>query len=189
MEGIPELWLSMELLYPMLFESKHGAIGGAGFRAWSSVLEDLSPQRINYGFEQVKKKAAKYPPDALEFKRLCEPKPEDFGIPDQYAAYIEACHKIGKKNYQWSHVCVQAAATNTGYFLLKCSPEAKSSKVFKGVYETILRRYFDGEEIIRPMPKWLEKMEPEAPQPTAKEVSDAMDGVFKHGTMRQGGQE
>lgn len=181
------MWLSMSMIYPALFESKNGGVGGHGFNAWADVLQNLNRQRINYGFERVKNNAAKYPPDALEFKKLCEPKPEDFGIPDERTAYIEACHKIGEKNYQWSHVCVQAAATNTGYFLLKCSTEVKSSKVFKDVYETVLRRYFDGEEIIKPMPKWLEKMEPEAPQPTAKEVSDAMDAVFKHGTRRQGG--
>lgn len=86
------------------------------------------------------------------FRELCRLKPEDIGLPECKAAYMEACRAPGPKAKQkWSHPAVYHAGKNTGWFELSSFPEDQIYPRFKTFYQQLVDRVMNGEALDAPM--------------------------------------
>ena len=122
-------------------------------REWALSLADTSPMLIEHALERCKKEHA-WPPTIAEFLKLAQPDPESIGLPATNAAYMEAARKSNAPDeHQWSHLCVQLAALNTGYFVLRSEPEARSRPVFTKAYLALIKRLLAGETLAMPAHK------------------------------------
>ena len=61
----------MAEIYGRLWESSYGAIGSATFNAWSRGIASLSPEQIKHGLEAVIDSGEKFPPNLVEFVKMC----------------------------------------------------------------------------------------------------------------------
>jgi hypothetical protein len=82
--------------------------------------------------------------------------PGESGLPDAYAAYIEACRAPSpKRDQHWSHPIVYHAGAASDWFFLAGSAESRAFPVFKHNYELLLERLRNGERLDLPLPKAL----------------------------------
>lgn len=80
------LWEVMLGIFGHRFESSFGADPN---EMWTEILAGVTPQMMGAGIERMKRdpKYREWPPNALEFRALCEPSNSDYGLPDDDAAY------------------------------------------------------------------------------------------------------
>jgi hypothetical protein len=120
---------------------------------WVKTLCDLSPKRIMMGTRRAIKES-EYLPTINSVRKLCEPKPEELGLPDAYNAYLQACRAASPKIEQnWSHPIVYLAGSASDWFFLSSSIEAKAFPVFKRNYEILCERALNGEQLDMPITK------------------------------------
>lgn len=120
---------------------------------WVKTLCDLSPERIMLGARRAIKES-EYLPTIHTVRKLCEPNPEELGLPDAYNAYLQACRAASPKIEQsWSHPIVYLAGTASDWFFLSSTIEAKAFPVFKRNYEILCERALNGEQLDMPILK------------------------------------
>lgn len=107
-----------------------------------------------------------WPPSIAEFIKICSD-PKTLGLPSADEAYRLATHEPLYK----LHPVIRGAAENTGVFELRHMQERHSKPIFKVNYENALKKYMNGEDVCKPIPKAL----PEPPEPTItpREVYEA----------------
>ncbi|WP_339731442.1 replication protein P [uncultured Pseudomonas sp.] len=117
--------------------------------AWASVLSGMTGEQIAIGLNAVAALDEKWPPSATEFKALCRPTAESFGLPSAYKAYREATNKAhpSAANAEWSHAAVYHAATETGFHNLNTLKEDASRKIFERNYAICVRMVIAGEPL------------------------------------------
>ncbi|MEJ2042745.1 MAG: replication protein P [Reinekea sp.] len=143
-------------------------------REWALSLSGISPQWIEHALERCKKEHA-WPPTIAEFLKLAQPAPESIGLPSVSEAYQEACHKSNAPvEHQWSQVCVQLAARNTGYFLLRSEPERISRPLFEKAYLALVNRLLAGETLEMPISVAL-------PEPDFSAERELVQTLVSHG--------
>lgn len=119
---------------------------------WLNTLCDLSPQRLTEGTRRAIK-ASKFLPTLQSIREYCDPSPEELGLPDVYAAYVEACRAPSPKaEYHWSHPAVYFAGKASDWFFLANNVESKALPVFKRNYDILCERVLAGEELELPVP-------------------------------------
>jgi hypothetical protein len=122
---------------------------------WLHALADIPAARIRAGVRRAIR-ASEFLPTIHTLRHHCEPRPEELGIPDAHAAYVEACRAPQPKNaQQWSHPIVYHAGRESDWFLLANSPESVAFPVFKRNYELLTERLLNGENLDIPLPKGL----------------------------------
>ena len=120
---------------------------------WVKTLCDLSPERIMMGTRRAIKES-EYLPTINTVRKLCEPNPEELGLPDAYNAYLQACRAASPKIEQnWTHPIVYLAGSASDWFFLSNSVEAKAFPVFKRNYEILCERALNGEQLDMPILK------------------------------------
>ncbi|MDG1772987.1 MAG: replication protein P [Oceanicoccus sp.] len=120
---------------------------------WVKTLCDLSPERIMIGTRKAIKES-EYLPTLHTVRKFCDPNPEEFGLPDAYNAYLEACRAATPKIEQsWSHPIVYLAGNASDWFFLSGNSEAKAFPVFKRNYEILVGRVINGERLDMPIHK------------------------------------
>lgn len=150
------LWQRMGEAFGAAWVNQYGRVGESAFQTWVIALRDLTPQQIKYGFTKVMKRKDRYPPSMNEFRALCMPSAEDFGLPDLRAAYTEACRKSSSPSrFPWSHPAVYLAGSSTGWFELRNFAESKTWPLFQRNYEIAVRRVMNGEDLSSVIPKAL----------------------------------
>lgn len=109
-----------------------------------------------------------WPPTIAEFLAICE-SPETLGLPGADEAYLLVAE--GQHSLRSLHPVIRGAAEATGVFELRHMPEHRTRPIFKRNYEITMRRFREGKQVCKPIPKAL----PEPPKPTItpKEVSEA----------------
>lgn len=119
-------------------------------KVWAAGLVDLKPSEIRMGVSKAKdfREFCTLP----AFRELCHVKPEDFGMPDAYAAYVEACNKQGP-HANWTHPAVYWAGAETGWFELRNRTEKEIFPLFRRNYEVICNRAIAGEPLDLPVQK------------------------------------
>lgn len=108
------LWVKMTKVFGFRFTRLYGTKDNG---IWLDVLRCLTPEALAYGFRHLLRcyclestTTELWPPNALEFRRYCERRLVDFGLPSTSAAFEEAKNNRYLKKSRWSHPLVQLAA-------------------------------------------------------------------------------
>jgi hypothetical protein len=124
-------------------------------KLWFSYLVEYSPERIVQAARRAIKES-EFLPTVKTLIQFCEIQPQELGLPDAHAAYIEACQASSPKNeHNWSHPAVYFAGRESDWFFLASNTEAKAYPVFKRNYELLCERVLNGEQLDLPVPKAL----------------------------------
>ena len=129
-------------------------------RLWSRLLVDYSGEVIMRAAEKAVKES-RFLPSVHEVLERCDTA-EVLGLPNAYAAYIEACRAPSpKKEYSWSHPAVYFAGRASDWYFIANTTEDKAFPVFKRNYEILLKRIQNGEqlemEIAKAIPQTIER--------------------------------
>ena len=102
-----------------------------------------SLEQIEFGIQNCRKTKKPFAPSVGEFIAMCQPSPEDFGMPPVADAWMQAL--MG--NY--SHEGVRLAASATGLFDLRTAKQEDKGlrSRFERNYEIILRRAQAGQSL------------------------------------------
>ncbi len=120
---------------------------------WLNTLCDISPQRLVMGARRAIKDS-EYLPTLHSIRKYCDPTPEELGIPDAHAAYVEACRAASPKIEQkWTHPIVYWAGHESDWFFLASNSEAKAFPVYQRNFEILINRLLEGETLELPAHK------------------------------------
>ena len=105
----------------------------------------------------------KFLPTIADMIDACEQGKELFGLPDEHAAYVEACRAPTPKSaYQWSHPAVYHAGKATGWYLLANQSEEVTYPLFRQHYKRLCQQVLKGEVLCvdapPPLPQVTEKI-------------------------------
>ena len=144
---IADLFGTMIGLYGAKWTREHGLADRTG--QWLDTLSDLHLNQLELGIRRVKREGRDWPPSAPEFRRFCQPKPEDIGLPEMAKAWQEANDHAGSPNHHpWSHRAVYLAGRAAGWHELRSagSPqECRDVKVrFVNAYQALTNRVLNG---------------------------------------------
>ncbi|WP_236237682.1 replication protein P [Pseudomonas faucium] len=100
-------------------------------------------EQIEFGIEKCRKLKKPFAPSVGEFIAMCQPTPEDFGMPAPAAAWVEALMGV------YSHEGVKIAAVATGLFDLRSAQQNDKGLQarFDRAYEIVLRRAKEGQPL------------------------------------------
>ncbi|WP_224107259.1 replication protein P [Vreelandella aquamarina] len=145
-------------LFGARFTSDWGAYDQTG--AWWAELKLLAPAQLAIGLRRVRQRvqdAARqgdtaWPPMPAEFAALCQPRPEDMGLPTEAEAWREAtanAHQPGQ--HPWSHEAVRMAGAAVGWWeLTHGGGESRASRQesrFRKEYGALVNRVLAGEQL------------------------------------------
>lgn len=126
-----------------------------------------SMRHLQIGLKKARHHPKKWVPTVGEFIEWCKPTLKDFGLPEPFIAYREACKNGYDIKYGtdvvWSHPAVYHAGNETGWFEIE-----KLQELFLTNYEIACRIVFEGGRL-KDIPKLIPKHTPEKSSPeTAK---------------------
>jgi len=100
-------------------------------------------EQIEFGIEKCRKLKKPFAPSVGEFIAMCQPTPEDFGMPAPTAAWVEALLGV------YSHEGVKIAAVATGLFDLRAAQQNDKGLQarFDRAYDIVLRRAKEGQPL------------------------------------------
>ncbi|MEH6580165.1 MAG: replication protein P [Amphritea sp.] len=152
-QTLAQLWLRMSEIYGAQFANQYGAVGGESFQTWALGLQDLTPKMIKHGFAKLLERENTFVPNLNEFRKLCKPCAEDYGLPSVDAAYREAARNSHRPlAHQWSHPAVYWAGREVSWFRLGSEIQKVTYPEFKKEYESICELVYGGKEFSMPEP-------------------------------------
>ncbi|WP_447896023.1 replication protein P [Vreelandella sp. GE22] len=128
--------------------------------AWWAELKPLAPAQLAIGLRRVRQRvqdAARqndtaWPPMPAEFAALCQPKPEDMGLPTEAEAWREVtgnAHQPGQ--HRWTHEAVRMAGAAVGWWdLTHGGGDTRASRLesrFRKEYAALVNRVMRGEQL------------------------------------------
>ncbi len=131
--------------------------------------------KLQIGLKKARALGRPWVPSIGEFIEWCKPRLEDYGMPELFEAYKEACrnaHDV-KYNYpcNWSHQAVYHAAIETGIYELE-----KKFDAFKVYYQRACQTVFDG-GTLKDLPKLIPNMPEEKKCPII--ARNALNDILK----------
>ena len=98
---------------------------------------------ITAGMKRARADASPWFPAVGQFIEWCKPRPEDLGMPDSNAAWLECCNNSHRKSaHNWSHPGAHEAGSRTGWFAMSRG-EVKEA-VFAKNYADVIREVSEG---------------------------------------------
>ncbi|MGO0305922.1 replication protein P [Endozoicomonas acroporae] len=109
---------------------EHGLADRTG--QWLETLKDLHPNQLAMGTNRVRLGGKDWPPTAPEFRKLCQPLPEELGLPTLAKAWHEANEFADQTNrHEWSHRAVYLAGYAAGWYELRNAGTADECREVK----------------------------------------------------------
>lgn len=144
---IADLFGTMTGLFGQKWTNAYGLADRTG--QWLATLKDLHPQQFAMGINRVRLAGKDWPPSAPEFRKLCQPLPEELGLPTLASAWKEANEFAGQLNYHgWSHRAVYLAGHAAGWYELRNAGTAEEcrevKRKFAAAYQTLVNRECQG---------------------------------------------
>lgn len=150
---------ALNKLYGNKFTSQWGPFDAGG--EWLAELSHLTARHLQLGIHRLRqqvREAARagdevWPPQPVAFAALCEPRPEDLGLPTTEAAWAEACgHAHEPTSWRWKHEAVRLAGAAVGWWKLTHttakSEWPKLEKRFAREYGALVNRVMAGEQLV-----------------------------------------
>jgi hypothetical protein len=157
-EVVDALFDGMRNLYGAKFEKQWGEFDEHG--VWGAELAHLAIGHLERGFHRLRgeiRDAARsgdtaWPPQPAAFAAMCEPRPEDVGLPTVDAAWREACaHSHAPSEWRWSHDAVHMAGQTVGWREIHSttaqSVRARLEKRFSREYGALVNRVMAGQPL------------------------------------------
>ncbi|MGE4534681.1 replication protein P [Halomonas sp.] len=145
-------------MYGNKFSSQWGAYDEGG--VWLAELAHLSRRHLELGIHRLRqqvREAARagdeaWPPQPVAFAALCEPRPEDLGMPAVGVAWREAAgHAHAPGDHPWSHEAVRLAGQAVGWWELTHgggeTRAARLEKRFAKEYQALVNRVMEGDDL------------------------------------------
>jgi hypothetical protein len=107
-------------------------------------------EQIRYGIENCRKLGTDFIPSVGKFVAMCQPSPEDLGIPTHEVAYAESvanAHPSMAGSREWSHQAVYHAASQCGFSALSTMKADVSRKLFDRNYDITIQMMLKGERL------------------------------------------
>lgn len=124
---------------------------------WAGQVMNLSKEDIDRGIEKLKQKMVTKEQDYLWVNipliaALCQPQPEDFGLPSVADAWSEVQkHSHNVDRHRWTHPAVRIAGRRTGWFdIMHLTSERGRDRLHKSFirhYEYLVQRVMRGQEV------------------------------------------
>lgn len=153
-----ELFNALGELFGNKFASQWGAFDETG--AWWAELQHVTPGQLAIGLRRVRQQiqdAARqsdevWPPMPVAFAALCQPKPEDMGLPGEADAWREVTANAHQpQRHQWSHEAVRMAGAAVGWWeLTHGGGESRASRMesrFRKEYGALVNHVMSGEQL------------------------------------------
>lgn len=109
-----------------------------------------SIEQIEFGIQNCRKLKKPFAPSVGEFIAMCQPTPEDLGIPPMPKALAEALenfHPSRAGSRTWSHAAVHHAALQCEAYNLGDMKPEQAEKVFARAYDITIRMLVAGEPL------------------------------------------
>lgn len=147
----------MGQLFGAKFSSQWGAFDETG--AWLAELGHLSQRHLELGIHRLRqqvREAARsgdeaWPPQPVAFAAMCEPRPEDLGLPAVAEAWREAtAHAHQPAGHRWSHEAVRLAGAAVGWWEITHVQPSRVERLerrFAREYEALVNRVMAGDEL------------------------------------------
>ena len=154
-DAISEMFTQFQLAYHNQF---HKAFANdeqitMAKQLWLTSLSDLSPQQIREGTRRIIREST-FLPNLHSIREYCQPPLAALGLPEPYAAYVEACRAASPKAEQnWSHPAVYLAGKASDWFFLASNSESVARPVFERNYAILCARVSAGEQLDMPVHK------------------------------------
>lgn len=132
-----------------------------------------TPEKLELGLEMARKDDSSWLPAVGQFITWCKPTAERLGLPDVHTAYREAC--LHQEDDEWSCSLVYFAQLNIR-FELRTFPQGKSFPLFERMYNAVLDRIINGEQLSAPKP--LPPPDKVSRRNNPKKVTKIIDGIF-----------
>ncbi|MFI0474646.1 replication protein P [Halomonas sp. HMF6819] len=155
---VDNLFNTLGELFGSKFASQWGEYDETG--AWWAELAGLAPGQLALGLRRVREQiqdAARqngeaWPPMPIAFAALCQPKPEDLGLPTEADAWREvSAHAHQPGQHQWSHEAVRMAGAAVGWWeLTHGGGETRAGRLerqFRREYAALINRVMAGEQL------------------------------------------
>ncbi|UQI41902.1 replication protein P [Vreelandella venusta] len=153
-----ELFNAMGEMYGNKFTSEWGAFDATG--AWWAELQHVTPGQLAIGLRRVRQQiqdAARqndeaWPPTPLAFAAMCQPKPEDMGLPSEGEAWREVVANAHQPaRHSWSHEAVRMAGAAVGWWDLTHGTSdthtSNMERTFRTEYAALVNRVMAGEQL------------------------------------------
>lgn len=120
-------------------------------KVWTEGLVEFPYYALRAGLKKARDFQGYFNLPAM--RELCRLTVQDLGLPDAYAAYLEAAtHSSG---HTWSHPAIYHAALETGFYELRTMTKHEAFPLFERNYEIVCRRILAGEDLSLPIQKAL----------------------------------
>ena len=145
-------------MYGAKFTSQWGAYDEGG--VWLAELAHLSRRHLELGIRRLRqqvREAARagdeaWPPQPVAFAALCEPRPEDLGMPAVNVALREAAgHAHAPSEHAWSHEAVRLAGQALGWWEITHVQPSRVERLerrFAREYTALINRVMAGEDLV-----------------------------------------
>ena len=122
---------------------------------WLAALNGLVFDQLKIGMSKCADSGEAWPPSAPEFKAMCLPDPQDYGLPGVDAAYMEACNNSHQPvKHKWSHNVIYQAGREVGWYEIKTASSQEKMKqvknAFTGAYQRLCEAVMRGEAMNAP---------------------------------------
>ena len=155
---VDELFNALGELYGSKFASQWGVFDETG--AWLAELQFLAPAQLGIGLRRVRQQIQEsvragteaWPPTPLAFAAMCQPKPEDMGLPSEGEAWREVVANAHQPSrHRWSHEAVRMAGAAVGWWDLTHGSSgthtSKLERTFRTEYAALVNRVMAGEQL------------------------------------------
>lgn len=135
----------------------------AAKRQWFKAFQEsgiTTAAQIAAGLRKARAEGGDFWPSPSTFVAWCKPSAEDFGLPDQRAAFREAIDNAGRiDGRRWTHAAVYHAANQVGLYDLAQMTADKAEKAFLAAYAATCKAVIAGEALPE-VPKAIERAAP-----------------------------
>lgn len=150
-----EFWAAMATLFGARWIAKHGDAPSGEWQRLLARFAGMDPQALVARIAKQLKpndRGEVWPPEMADVIAMCQPTPEEFGLPTVNEAYRDATHS------RWTrHAVVYEAARRVGTFELRTVAEAKSRPAFEREYAEVCAEWMAGARFEAPKAPRLEQ--------------------------------
>lgn len=143
------------------------------------------PRKLEIGLAVARRETSSWLPSSGQFIAWCMPTAESLGLPNVREAYREAAFHQPQQAWSCSLVYFSQLAIQ---YELKTLSEARSYKIFERMYEVVLQRILDGEELSAP-PKPLPSPKQVSQKDDPKKISSLIDEIYRERGWTRGFQK
>lgn len=171
-----EFWTVMHNIYGHRFETGYGT---APTKEWTDILTGITKRMMVSGVQKMKAdpRYREWPPNALEFRALCDPSNADYGLPDDEAAYRMAVDwpRLRKQD---RHPAVLATLGTLDTWSWRRLDDQTARKQFAVAWrKTVERVRAEGDGWLPAVPDQLEYQPPGTPAPR-ENARQALAGIL-----------